>query len=120
MTAGRGINLKAHMVAWALHNGPIPEGLCVLHTCDNPRCCNPAHLFLGTKKDNTHDMLRKGRNVPPPHSFGEDHHKAKFSQAIALAIKNDKRPAHIIADQYGISTKTVYRLRRGETWRELT
>jgi hypothetical protein len=50
-----------HVVAWELTNGPVPDGLCVLHKCDNRPCCNPNHLFLGTKKDNTQDMVKKGR-----------------------------------------------------------
>ena len=53
----------AHRVSWHLVNGPIPEGVFVLHHCDNKLCVNPKHLFLGTQKDNIHDMLRKGRNV---------------------------------------------------------
>lgn len=53
---------KSHRVAWELANGPIPDDLCVLHSCDNRRCVNVRHLWLGTKKDNTHDMLSKGRN----------------------------------------------------------
>ena len=48
-------------VAWELFRGPIPEGLCVLHTCDVRHCVNPDHLFLGTKRDNSDDMIRKGR-----------------------------------------------------------
>lgn len=50
-----------HQTAYRLAKGIIPEGMCVLHRCDNPPCCNPNHLFLGTKRDNSVDMARKGR-----------------------------------------------------------
>jgi hypothetical protein len=54
----------AHRVVWRELRGPVPGGLCVLHKCDVRKCVNPDHLFLGTKKDNTQDMMRKGRNIP--------------------------------------------------------
>lgn len=64
LNRGDGVPAKAHRVSWEIHFGPIPEGLGVLHKCDNPECSNPKHLFLGTQKDNARDMSNKGRMNP--------------------------------------------------------
>lgn len=56
---------RAHRVAYELANGPIPTGLCILHSCDNPPCCNPAHLRAGTKLENSQDCVRRGRHKAP-------------------------------------------------------
>lgn len=55
-------SIVAHRVSWMMLRGPIPEGMLVLHKCDNRKCVNPNHLFIGAQSDNVHDMLTKGRN----------------------------------------------------------
>jgi hypothetical protein len=62
---GNQLRIATH-VALELHGGLVPAGMCVLHRCDTPACVNPDHLFVGTFKDNTQDMISKGRNSPPP------------------------------------------------------
>ncbi len=52
----------AHRVIWAEANGPIPDGMVIMHACDNPPCVNPSHLVIGTQSDNMHDKIRKGRH----------------------------------------------------------
>lgn len=59
-------NILAHRMAWILFNSEVPDGLIVCHRCDNPSCVNPAHLFLGTPKDNMDDKIAKGRGKNPP------------------------------------------------------
>lgn len=114
MTAGRGVQLKAHQIGWALANGPIPEGMSILHRCDNPGCCNPAHLFLGDQAANVDDAKQKGRMSKPPVHRGASHHFAKLSDAQVAAIREDRRSAAAVAADYGIATKTVYRVRWGQ------
>ena len=120
LTAGRGVHLKAHRVAWALSNGcKLEPSACILHRCDNPPCCNPRHLFVGTMKDNTDDMIKKGRNSNPPHRYGENHHAAKFDERTAKKIIRDNRTLSAIAEEHGISWMTVFRLKHGLTWKNL-
>jgi hypothetical protein len=76
----------AHRIAYERAYGPIPEGLCVCHTCDNPSCVRPAHLFLGTPKDNHDDCVKKGRHSYPPVFTG-----VKLSESDVLYIRNHYR-----------------------------
>lgn len=113
INAGRGPKLRAHRVAWALHNGPLPDGLGVLHSCDNPPCCNPDHLFLGKQDANIADMRAKGRASRPPIHRGESHPHASIPDAEIPRIKVDPRSHEDLADVYGVSSKTIYRIRKG-------
>jgi HNH endonuclease len=80
----RGKTYRAHRVAFVLANRQnIPARLCICHTCDNPRCCNPAHLWLGTHLDNMRDMIAKGRWRP---HYGERHGNATLTLAQVLRI----------------------------------
>jgi hypothetical protein len=105
---------RAHQVAWYVHNGRIPEDKIVCHTCDNPWCVNPDHLFLGTWNDNVQDMVAKGRYIHPK-VYG--HHSYKITKAMAEEIKalHKKKTCFEVAEIYGLSFSVVCRVWRGET-----
>jgi hypothetical protein len=77
-----------HRLSWELHNGEIPKGLCVCHTCDNPGCVNPNHLWLGTHKQNMDDMNIKGRGVIPNGKNGEENPAARLTKEKVLALRH--------------------------------
>jgi len=107
----------AHRWAWEFANGPIPDGLCVLHHCDNRRCVRPEHLFLGTKAENTADMIAKGRQKF--HGPGESHPSAKLTWAKVAAIRSsldEGASVRHLAEQYGVAPGTIRYIRDGETW----
>ena len=104
---------RTHRVAWEAAFGPIPDGKCVLHHCDNPPCCNSEHLFLGTRGDNAADMVAKGRNAK-----GEKNGQAKLTQALAVAIRMDTRSQRGIAAAYGVGRGTIRAVLCGRTWKE--
>ena len=77
----------ANRVSWEMHNGDIPPGLFVLHRCDNPPCCNPAHLFLGTQADNIHDAQEKGRLVSKRSLSESDAHRIHSLRESGLSFR---------------------------------
>lgn len=107
---------SAHRLSYILNNGAIPEGMEVCHKCDNRCCINPDHLFLGTRQDNIDDREAKGRNNPP---VGEENGNAKLTKLDVLEII-EKRERGLsfqrIANEYGVSKKTVQNAVSGKTW----
>ena len=96
--------LKLHRIAWEAHNAaPIPSGMCVCHTCDNRRCFNPAHLFLGTKGENNTDRHKKGRTVLNPP-------QRKYDYVVIHKMYSDGKTIAEIASHIGADWSTVERV----------
>ena len=106
---------RAHRFSYHLHTGESPKGLLVCHICDNRSCVNPAHFFLGTHKDNTADMIAKGRrNITDALPRA-----AVLTEAQVEAIALDPRTSTTIAHEFGVSQNTVNDIKRKRTWKQL-
>lgn len=110
------MELYAHRVSWELTYGAIPDGLLVLHDCDNPPCVRPSHLFLGDNDDNMRDMMRKGRQCR-----GVDAYTAKLNPRKVKQIRKlfPKMMRKDIAKMFGISPRQVLSIGRREHWRHI-
>ena len=111
-----GRKVGAHRVFYEHHVGKVPKGFLILHRCDNPKCVNPEHLFLGTAKDNMDDMFDKGRENK---LHGEQHARSKLTNDQVLAIRKDTRAQWQIAIDYKVSQITVSSIKRLATWKHL-
>lgn len=100
-------------LTWEEAHGPIPEGLDVLHKCDNPPCRTLEHLFLGTNADNVADREAKGRNRPPR---GEVHYRARLKEDDVRTIRTDPRLHRQIAKDFGISKTLVSHIKTRRAW----
>ena len=114
-----GKSMKAHRFAWIKANGEIPKGkgyhgTCVLHRCDNPLCCNPSHLFLGTMSDNNLDRTKKGRTVS-----GVKHHNTHLTEKDVITIRADQRIQSEIAKDYKISQPQVSKIKQKKIWKHI-
>lgn len=105
--------LKPHRVSYALKVGVIPAGVLVCHTCDNTRCCNPAHLYGGSSKDNARDMDQRGRRAI---MRGETHARAKLTKSQMLEIYRMPGKQRDIAAIYGVSQTCVWNIKNGRSW----
>jgi hypothetical protein len=139
-----GRQIGAHCVSYILANGPIPDGLFVLHRCDNPACVNPDHLYVGTSKENTHDMMAKGRDQftyrvqPERVPRGDDHYTrrnpelARHGEQLGHSKLTDElvremrrkyaeggATQYALAAEFNVSVATVNRVVKRRLWQHV-
>lgn len=137
--AGKTVLFTAHRLSYELLGGGIPDELQVLHRCDNRRCFNPRHLFVGTQKDNIHDMMEKGRSpdrsataergdrhwakrMPERIPRGSALTQAKLTEAdvaIIRAATTGYGTGVRLAERYGISQSAISSIRKGKCWKHV-
>lgn len=124
---------SAHRLMWQEKVGPISDGLCVLHKCDNPCCVNPEHLFLGTFADNSADMVAKGRAAkgaksgrythPETNPRGERNGRAKITADDVVEIRRRYKPrvvtTKMLADEYGVSNQLISCILLRQNWKHV-
>jgi hypothetical protein len=113
--------ISAHRAAYERKFGPIPEGFCICHKCDNARCVNPDHLFAGSQHDNIMDMVIKGRNFSNKGGInlgtrGTKNGSSKLTESDVRMIVADTRAQSAIAKSFGVTQSVVSRIKSGKTW----
>lgn len=115
-----GKSVRAHRLSWEIHKGPIPLGIDVLHACDNRRCVNPNHLFLGTDVDNVRDAQAKGRRTP---KWGEYNGQARVNSEQVAMIRKRYSDGGVtqqeLATEYGIAMGTVSNILSRKSWTQV-
>lgn len=110
-----GIRHYAHRLAYRIFKGGVPAGIRVLHKCDTTNCVNPKHLFLGTQKDNSDDMMRKGRGP-----CGERHSSAKLREIDIPTIRASNSTNSELADYYGVLAWLIGAVKRHIRWKHIS
>jgi hypothetical protein len=122
------VTIQAHVYSWEQAYGPAPEGLNVLHRCDNRRCVRPTHLWVGTHQDNVNDMVAKGRNYrhprkrrePPGYARGVRCHTAKLSDDAIREIRQRWGSGNVtqtaLATEYGVDQTMISKIVRRQSW----
>jgi len=118
----KGKEVRAHRYSYELHKGSIPAGFLVCHTCDVRACVNPEHLFIGTPKDNSEDMVEKGRASRDGGVKGERHVRATLTEEQVVCIKAKLKQGIVskdIAKEYNVPPKTIRDINARLTWKHV-
>ena len=132
---------RANRFSYTLYKGEIPEGMFVCHSCDNPSCVNPEHLWLGTPKDNVQDMIKKGRSHYSRgsrkhckqhgnhsgkhynHPKGEKHYSSKLTEQQVKEIRLKYKPfeysPYRLAEEYNVSCQSIKKIVKRQTWKHI-
>jgi HNH endonuclease len=111
---GEGAPTSVHRVMWEHENGPIPDGMFVLHKCDIGLCCNPNHLFLGTQQDNMTDKVNKQRQAR-----GEKMWNALLTEPAVIEIRESSLPYAVLAEKFGVSKRAIKAVRTRQNWKHV-
>lgn len=122
-----GHGVRAHRASWEIHFGPVPDGVFVLHSCDNRLCVRPGHLFLGSQVDNMRDMAAKGRQIfqvhPEQGPHGERARTAKLTERDVLEIRHScvvgGRTYSELAQRFQVTNSTIGQIVRRHTWKHI-
>lgn len=118
---GKTITILAHRASWILNVGPVPDGKCILHKCDNMGCIRPIHLWTGTLQDNIRDMDNKGRRTEK-RAKGEDNGRSKLSEQTVLAIRqrrNEGLSVMEISRELQLPYQNVWAVSNNRTWKHV-
>ena len=115
---------RGHKASWIIHKGSIPKGMHICHSCDNPICTNPDHLWIGTYKQNNDDKIAKGRGKcgPLPIMKGSANPSAKLNEDKVKEIKLliiKGSSSYSIAKDYNVSKKTIAQIKNGNNWKHV-
>jgi len=106
--------IRAHRLIYEMYVGAIPQGMHILHRCDNRACVNPYHLWAGTHAENMADAAAKGRMAMT------DKSQAKLGWDAVCEIRSSKEPLRALAKKFGVGKSTIHSARQGKTWRKPT
>jgi hypothetical protein len=113
------VHTTAHRISWAIHYGPVPEGMCVLHKCDNRCCVNPNHLMLGTIEDNNLDRVAKGRSAP---LMGSALPQAKLTDDQVRQIREMYRiglSQSVIGAKFNMAQQSIQKITSRRLWKHV-
>lgn len=106
---------SVHRIVYEKLCGPISDDKpCVLHKCDNRKCCNPDHLYVGTHQDNMNDMVQRNRST-----MGEKHPCAKLTEEQIIKIRESKDLQRVLAKQFNVSQMTISKIKNRKTWKHI-